>query len=159
MARAVVQNAFFGFAGRKKVSSLTIPWSTYTDPEVAHVGLCEHEAQEMGVEIATFTVPMSGVDRAIAEGDGQGFVKIHVKQGADQIVGATVVAKHAGEMISEITTAMVGKIGLGRLASVIHPYPTRTEAIRRAGDLYNRTRLTESRSALLRRYFAWRRRA
>jgi pyruvate/2-oxoglutarate dehydrogenase complex dihydrolipoamide dehydrogenase (E3) component len=158
MARAVIQNAFFGFAGRRKVSSLTIPWSTYTDPEIAHVGLSERQAAEQGIEIATFTVPMSGVDRAIAEGDDEGFVKIHVTKGSDTIVGATVVAKHAGEMISELTTAMAGGIGLGRLAAVIHPYPTQTEAIRKAGDLYNKTRLTEGRAKLLRRYFAWRRR-
>jgi len=158
MARAVVQNAFFGFAGRKKVSSLTIPWSTYTDPEIAHVGLYEHEAGKRGLEIDTFTVPMSGVDRAIADGDTEGFVKVHVRKGSGEILGATVVARHAGEMISELTTAMAGKIGLGRLAAVIHPYPTRTEAIRKAGDLYNKTRLTESRAKLLRRYFAWRRR-
>jgi pyruvate/2-oxoglutarate dehydrogenase complex dihydrolipoamide dehydrogenase (E3) component len=158
MARAVIQNAFFGFAGRKKVSSLVIPWSTYTDPEIAHVGLSEREAEAKGVEVATFTVPMSGVDRAIADGDTEGFVAIHVEKGSDTIVGATVVARHAGEMISEISTAMAGKVGLGKLAAVIHPYPTRTEAIRKAGDLYNRTRLTEKRAKLLRRYFAWRRR-
>ena len=158
MARAVIQNAFFGFAGKKRVSSLTIPWCTYTDPEIAHVGLYEHDAAARGIELTTFTVPMSGVDRAITEGEDEGFVKIHVKKGSDEIVGATVVARHAGEMISELTTAMVGKIGLGKLASVIHPYPTQAEAIRKAGDLFNRTRLTEGRSKLLRRYFAWRRR-
>ncbi len=157
MARAVIQNAFFGFAGRKKVSSLVIPWSTYTDPEIAHVGLYEHEAERDGVAIDTFTVPMSGVDRAITDGDTEGFVKIHVAKGGDKILGATVVARHAGDMISEITTAMAGKIGLGKLAAVIHPYPTQAEAIRRAGDLYNRTRLTEGRAKLLRRYFSWRR--
>jgi pyruvate/2-oxoglutarate dehydrogenase complex dihydrolipoamide dehydrogenase (E3) component len=158
MARAVIQNAFFGFAGRKRVSSLKIPWCTYTDPEIAHVGLYEHDAAAKGIELSTFTVPMSGVDRAIAEGEDEGFVKIHVKKGSDEIVGATAVARHAGEMISELTTAMAGKIGLGKLASVIHPYPTQAEAIRKAGDLFNRTRLTEGRSKLLRRYFAWRRR-
>ncbi len=158
MARAVIQNAFFGFAGRKRVSSLTIPWCTYTDPEIAHVGLNERDAAARGIELTTFTVPMSGVDRAIAEGETEGFVKIHVRKGSDEIAGATVVARHAGEMISELTTAMVGGIGLGRLASVIHPYPTQAEAIRKAGDLYNRTRLTEGRARLLRRYFAWRRR-
>jgi pyruvate/2-oxoglutarate dehydrogenase complex dihydrolipoamide dehydrogenase (E3) component len=158
MARAVIQNAFFGFAGRKRVSSLTIPWCTYTDPEIAHVGLYEHEAAVKGIAVTTFTVPMSDVDRAVAEGEDQGFVKIHVRSGSDRIVGATVVARHAGEMISELTTAMVGGTGLGKLASVIHPYPTHAEAIRKAGDLYNRTRLTEGRIKLLRRYFAWRRR-
>ncbi len=157
MARAVIQNAFFGFAGKKRVSSLTIPWCTYTDPEIAHVGLYESDAVAQGIELRTFTVSMSGVDRAIAEGDDEGFVKVHVKKGSDQIVGATVVARHAGEIISELTTAMVGGIGLGKLASVIHPYPTQAEAIRKAGDLFNRTRLTEARGKLLRRYFAWRR--
>jgi pyruvate/2-oxoglutarate dehydrogenase complex dihydrolipoamide dehydrogenase (E3) component len=157
MARAVIQNAFFGFAGRKRASRLTIPWCTYTDPEIAHVGLYEREAAAKGVEITTFVVEMADVDRAIAEGEDEGFVKIHVKRGSDEIVGATIVARHAGEMISELTTAMIGKVGLGTLASVIHPYPTQAEAIRKAGDLFNRTRLTAGRAKLLKRYFEWRR--
>jgi pyruvate/2-oxoglutarate dehydrogenase complex dihydrolipoamide dehydrogenase (E3) component len=82
------------------------------------------------------------VDRALADGEEDGFVKVMTKKGGDQILGATIVARHAGEMISELTLAMVGKIGLGTLASVIHPYPTQAEAIRQCGDLYNRTRLT-----------------
>jgi pyruvate/2-oxoglutarate dehydrogenase complex dihydrolipoamide dehydrogenase (E3) component len=157
MARAVIQNAFFGFTGKKRVGQLIIPWCTYTDPEVAHVGLTEAEASDEGTEISTFTVDLADVDRAIAEGETDGFVKIHVAAGGDEIVGATVVAPHAGDLISEITTAIVGKIGLGTLASVIHPYPTQAEAIRKAGDLYNRTRLTEGRSKVLSRYFSWRR--
>ncbi|MFZ5785008.1 MAG: FAD-dependent oxidoreductase, partial [Acidobacteriota bacterium] len=158
MARAVIQNAFFGFAGRKRASRLTIPWCTYTDPEIAHVGMYERDAAAGAIDVATFTVRMADVDRAIAEGETEGFVRIHVRKGTDEILGATVVARHAGDMISEITTAMAGKVGLGRLASVIHPYPTQAEAIRKAGDLYNRTRLTAGRARLLRRYFAWRRR-
>jgi pyruvate/2-oxoglutarate dehydrogenase complex dihydrolipoamide dehydrogenase (E3) component len=157
MARAVVQNAFFGFAGKKRASRLTIPWCTYTDPEIAHVGLYEREAAAKRIEVRTFVVEMADVDRAIAEGEEDGFVKVHVKKGTDEIVGATIVARHAGDMISELTTAMIGKVGLGTLASVIHPYPTQAEAIRKAGDLYNRTRLTDGRARLLRRYFAWRR--
>ena len=157
MARAVIQNAFFGFAGKKRVSTLTIPWCTYTDPEIAHVGMYERDAAAHGIEVQSFMVSMSDVDRAIAEGEEGGFVKVHVKKGTDEIVGATVVARHAGDMISELTTAIVGKIGLGKLASVIHPYPTQAEAIRKVGDLYNRTRLTPGRARLLERYFAWRR--
>lgn len=157
MARAVIQNAFFGFAGKKRASRLTIPWCTYTDPEVAHVGMYEREAAAKGIEISTFQVDMADVDRAIAEGEDEGFVKIHVKKGSDQIVGATIVARHAGEMISEVTTAMIGKIGLGMLASVIHPYPTQAEAIRKVGDAFNRTRLTPGRARFLKRFFAWRR--
>jgi pyruvate/2-oxoglutarate dehydrogenase complex dihydrolipoamide dehydrogenase (E3) component len=157
MARAVIQNAFFGFAGKKRASRLTIPWCTYTDPEIAHVGLYERDAAAKGIEVQTFAVEMSDVDRAIAEGEDEGFVKVHVRKGTDEIVGATIVARHAGDMISELTTAMIGKVGLGTLASVIHPYPTQAEAVRKAGDAYNRTRLTPGRAKLLKRYFAWRR--
>jgi len=139
-ARTVIQNALF--FGRKKLSALTIPWCTYTDPEVAHVGLHAHEAERRGIALDTFTVRLADVDRAIVDGEEEGFVKIHVKKGGDEILGATIVARHAGEMIGEATLAMVAKVGLGRLASVIHPYPTQAEAIRKAGDAYNRTRLT-----------------
>ncbi len=139
-ARTVIQNALF--KGRKKLSALTIPWCTYTDPEVAHVGLGEEEARRRGVEVDTFVVRLADVDRAIADGEEEGFVKLLVRKGRDEIVGATIVARHAGEMIGEVTLAMVARVGLGRLASVIHPYPTQAEAIRKAGDAYNRTRLT-----------------
>lgn len=156
MARTVIQNAFFAFAGKKRASRLTIPWCTYTDPEIAHVGLYERDAAAKGIEVQTFAVAMADVDRAIAEGEDEGFVKVHVKKATDEIVGATIVARHAGDMISELTTAMIGKVGLGTLASVIHPYPTQAEAIRKVGDAYNRTRLTPGRAKLLKRYFAWR---
>jgi pyruvate/2-oxoglutarate dehydrogenase complex dihydrolipoamide dehydrogenase (E3) component len=139
-ARTVIQNALF--FGRKKLSTRTIPWCTYTDPEVAHVGLSEQDAAHSNVAIQTFTIHMGEVDRAIADGEEDGFVKIHVRQGTDKILGATIVARHAGEMINEITLAMTKKIGLGNLASIIHPYPTQAEAIRKAADAYNRTRLT-----------------
>jgi pyruvate/2-oxoglutarate dehydrogenase complex dihydrolipoamide dehydrogenase (E3) component len=139
-ARIVIQNALF--FGRKKLSALTMPWCTYTDPEIAHVGLYEHEAEARGIKTTTFTVQMRDVDRALADGEEDGFVKIHVRAGSDEILGGTIVARHAGEMIGELALAIVGKIGLGTLASVIHPYPTQAEAIRKAGDAYNRTRLT-----------------
>ena len=139
-ARIVLQNALF--LGRKKLSALTIPWVTYTDPEVAHVGMYPRDAAEAGIDIDTFTVPMAEVHRAVADGDVEGFVKIHVKKGTAKIVGATIVAPHAGEMINEITLAMVANVGLKTLATVIHPYPTQAEAIKKAADAYNRTRLT-----------------
>jgi len=154
-ARIVIQNALF--CGRKKLSALTIPWCTYTDPEVAHVGLNEAEAEKQGIPIQTFIKPLREVDRAIVDGETEGMVKIHLKRGSDKILGATIVARHAGEMISEITLAMVGKIGLGSLAAVIHPYPTQAEAIRQTGDLYNRTRLTPFVKKLFTRFLAWRR--
>jgi pyruvate/2-oxoglutarate dehydrogenase complex dihydrolipoamide dehydrogenase (E3) component len=142
-ARIVIQNALFGgLTPRKKLSELVMPWCTYTDPEIAHVGLYEQEARAQGLEVATFTVPLSEVDRAITDGEEEGFVKIHVRKGSDRILGATVVAKHAGDILSELTLAIVAKVGLGTIASVIHPYPTQAEAIRKAGDLFNRTRLT-----------------
>jgi pyruvate/2-oxoglutarate dehydrogenase complex dihydrolipoamide dehydrogenase (E3) component/uncharacterized membrane protein YdjX (TVP38/TMEM64 family) len=154
-ARIVIQNALF--FGRRKFSALTIPWCTYTDPEVAHVGLNEAGAREKGIEITTFVKPFREVDRAIVDGEEEGFVKIHVRKGTDKILGATIVARHAGEMISEITAAMVGNIGLGTLASVIHPYPTQAEAIRQTGDLYNRTKLTPGVKRLFTRFLGWRR--
>jgi pyruvate/2-oxoglutarate dehydrogenase complex dihydrolipoamide dehydrogenase (E3) component len=154
-ARIVIQNALF--FGRKKLSALTIPWCTYTDPEVAHVGLNEEQAKKQGIAVQSFVKPLSEVDRVILDGEEEGFVKIHVKKGADKILGATIVARHAGEMISEITAAMVGNIGLGTLAAVIHPYPTQADAIRQTGDLYNRTRLTPGVKRLFARFLAWRR--
>lgn len=154
-ARIVIQNALF--FGRKKLSLLTIPWCIYTDPEVAQVGLSEGEAGNKGIQVQTFIKPLSEVDRAVVDSEEEGFVKIHVKKGTDKILGATMVARHAGEMISEVTTAMAGRIGLGKLAAVIHPYPTQAEAIRQTGDLYNRTRLTPRVKRWFARFLAWRR--
>jgi pyruvate/2-oxoglutarate dehydrogenase complex dihydrolipoamide dehydrogenase (E3) component len=155
LARIVIQNALF--MGRAKASSLIIPWCTYTSPELAHVGLSEREAAESGVEITSYTQPMSGVDRAILDGEEDGFVRIHCAKGSDRIVGATIVASHAGDMISEVVMAMKHKIGLGKIASVIHPYPTQTEAIRKLGDQYNRTHLTPLVKSLFNTWLRWRR--
>ncbi|MFU8781038.1 MAG: mercuric reductase [Kiritimatiellia bacterium] len=147
MARIVIQNALFH--GRKKVDDLIIPWATYTDPELAHVGMTPDEAEKAGIEYETHTVEMATVDRAILDGETEGFVKIHAKKGTDQIIGATVVAAHAGDLIGEITLAMHNGVGLGGIANAIHPYPTQAEAVRRVGDAYNRTRLTPRVAALL----------
>jgi pyruvate/2-oxoglutarate dehydrogenase complex dihydrolipoamide dehydrogenase (E3) component len=139
-ARIVIQNALF--FGRKRLSALHMPWCTYTDPELAHVGLYERNAAARGIAVDTYVRQLAEVDRAIADGDDYGFVKVITKRGTGAILGATVVARHAGEMIGELALAMVANIGLGTLANVIHPYPTQAEAIRQIGDLYNRTRLT-----------------
>jgi pyruvate/2-oxoglutarate dehydrogenase complex dihydrolipoamide dehydrogenase (E3) component len=143
-ARIVIKNTLFSpfGLGRSKLSSLVMPWVTYTDPEIAHVGMYEHEAQEKGIDVNTIKIPFSSVDRAIADGETEGFVKIHLKKGTDKILGATIVASHAGDMISEITLAMIGDVGLGKISSVIHPYPTQAEAIKKAADTYRRTLLT-----------------
>jgi len=139
-ARIVIQNALF--LGHKKISALTIPWTTFTDPEIAHVGMNERDGKERGIEVDTFVRRLGDVDRAVVDGEEQGFVKVHVKRGTDTILGATIVARHAGEMVSEISLAMVNGLGLKAMANVIHPYPTQAEAIRQVADMYNRTRLT-----------------
>ena len=154
-ARIVIQNALF--LGRKKASALTMPWCTYTDPEIAHVGIYEHDAQARGVEVDTHVREFKEVDRAVLDGEEEGFVKFHVRKGRDEILGATIVARHAGEMISEISVAMAARIGLGKLASVIHPYPTQAEALRQCGDAYNRTRLTPTVKKWMGRWLAWQR--
>jgi pyruvate/2-oxoglutarate dehydrogenase complex dihydrolipoamide dehydrogenase (E3) component len=142
-ARIVVQNSLFAVwrIGARRLSKLIMPWCTYTDPEVAHVGMDEQAAQAKGIAVETLHVPLHEIDRAIVDGETAGFAKIHVREGTDQILGATVVARHAGDMLSQITTAMVGKIGLNTLANVIHPYPTQAEVIRKAADAYSLRRL------------------
>ncbi len=151
-ARIVIKNTLFSpfGLGRYKLSNLVIPWVTYTDPEIAHVGMYEQEAQEQGMKINTIKIPFSSVDRAIADGEEDGFVKIHHQRGSDRILGATIVSRHAGETISEITTAIVNKIGLNGLSNVIHPYPTQAEAIKKAADTYRRTLLTPTSKQFLR---------
>ncbi len=153
-SRAVIQNALFP-GPKKRLSRFIIPWCTYTDPEIAHVGLYSHQAEEKGITLDTYEVEMADVDRAITDGDTEGFLKIHCKKGTDTIVGATIVARHAGEMISEITTAMVAGMGLGSFSGVIHPYPTQAEVIRKAADAYNRTKLTPTAGKILKKWFSW----
>jgi pyruvate/2-oxoglutarate dehydrogenase complex dihydrolipoamide dehydrogenase (E3) component len=154
-ARIVIQNALF--AGRKKLSDLTIPWCTYTDPEIAHVGMYERDARKQGMPVETYTKHLDEIDRALTDGEEEGFVKVHVKAGSDKILGATVVARHAGEMLNEITLAMVGKLGLKTLSNVIHPYPTQSEAVRRVADMYNHSRLTPLVKKILSVWLRWRR--
>jgi pyruvate/2-oxoglutarate dehydrogenase complex dihydrolipoamide dehydrogenase (E3) component len=152
-ARVVIENALF--FGKKKLKHLIIPWCTYTDPEVAHVGMVEADARKAGIPLTTFVKHFSQVDRAVVEGEEEGFIKIHTRKGTDQILGATLVARHAGEMIGEISLAMVSNIGLGKISSVIHPYPTQAEAIRQLGDAYQATRLTPPLKKLLKGWMAW----
>ena len=152
-ARIVIQNSLF--FGRKKLGALTMPWCTCTDPEIAHVGMYEGDANERGVKLDTFFRRMKEVDRAVADGEVEGFVKVHVEKGTDKILGATIVAPHAGEMIGELTLAMVEGIGLKGISGVIHPYPTQAEAIKQVADLYNRTRLTPGVKKWFQRWMAW----
>jgi pyruvate/2-oxoglutarate dehydrogenase complex dihydrolipoamide dehydrogenase (E3) component len=133
-SRIVVRNALR--RGRERVSGLTIPWCTYTDPQIAHVGMYVREAREKCIPIKTFTVLMHDVDRAVADGEEEGFVKVHLREGTDRILGATVVARHAGEMIGELTLAISSGLGLRSLARVIHPYPTQAGAVAMAAAAY-----------------------
>ncbi len=138
-ARLAVANALY--EGRQRWSELTIPWCTYTDPEIAHVGLYVSDAREQSIPVKTFTVLMHDADRAIIDGQEKGFVKIHIKDGTDEILGATIVASHAGEMINEITLAIDAGIGLSALARIIHAYPTQANAIKMAADAFAKSRM------------------
>ena len=151
-ARIVVRNALC--FGRERMSALTIPWCTYTDPEIAHVGLYVRQARERGIPVKTFTVPMHDVDRALTDGEESGFVKIHVREGCDEILGATVVARHAGEMINDLSLAMVAGIGLGTIARVIHAYPTQAEGIKKAAMAFTRAPVSRGVAWLRRLWFA-----
>ncbi|MCU0536610.1 MAG: mercuric reductase [Hydrococcus sp. Prado102] len=150
-ARIVIKNALFSpfGLGKSKLSDLVMPWVTYTDPEVAHVGMYEEEAKAKGIKTNVLKIDFDKVDRAIADGEEEGFVKILHQAGTDKILGATIVARHAGETISQLTTAIVAGIGLNALSSVIHPYPTQAEAIKKAADAYRRTLLSPRTKGLL----------
>lgn len=155
-ARIVVQNALF--LGRSRLSRLVVPWCTYTDPEIAHVGIYPTEARRDGIPVKTYTVLMHDVARAVMDGEEEGFVKIHVREGSDSILGATVVARHAGEMINAVSLAIRSGMGLHALADVIHPFPTQAEGIKMAGDAYRRTQLTSFWKRVSQRWLAWSRR-
>jgi pyruvate/2-oxoglutarate dehydrogenase complex dihydrolipoamide dehydrogenase (E3) component len=152
-ARLAVPNALFFGLGGGKASSLVIPWTTYTSPEVAHVGRTAAELEQSGTAHDTITMPMHDNDRGILEGDTEGFFRVHVARGSDQILGATLVCEHAGDMIGEIVSAMRQGHGLGTLAKTIRPYPTRAAVFGRAADQYNRGRLTPTAKRLFSTFF------
>jgi len=156
-AKIAVQNALFavGPFGRKKLSDLIMPWCTYTEPEIAHAGLYERDAAEQGLEIDTYQVGIAESNRAVTDGQEEGLVKVHVKKGTDTIVGATVVAAHAGDLITQLTMAIQHGIGLGAFTGVIYPYPTQGEAIKRVAGAYTRTRLTPTVKRLFETFLAW----
>jgi pyruvate/2-oxoglutarate dehydrogenase complex dihydrolipoamide dehydrogenase (E3) component len=154
-ARIVIANALF--KGRQKSTILTIPWCTYTDPEIAHVGMYEQEAIGKGLEVTTLTISLTDVDRAVLDGDTDGFARVHLKKGSDRILGATIVARHAGEMINELSLAITSGLGLSAIGKTIHPYPTQAEVIRKLADAYNRTRLTPFVKKVLAAWLKWQR--
>jgi pyruvate/2-oxoglutarate dehydrogenase complex dihydrolipoamide dehydrogenase (E3) component len=151
-ARVVVRNIVVPFQFlRQKMDYSVVPWCTYVDPEVAHVGLGEKEAKQKNVDYDLFVVSLEDVDRAVVESEEAGFAKILTAKGSDKIFGATIVAPHAGDVLHEFVLAMKAKIGLGRIASTVHAYPTFAELARKAGDKYNKTRLTPR----AKRVFTW----
>jgi len=105
---------------------LTIPWCTYCSPEIAHIGMRLKEARELGMSVKSYTVMMQDVDRAITDGQDDGFVKIYVREGSDTIIGATIVAARASEMINEMSVIMSAGIGMRQLANIVHAYPARS---------------------------------
>ena len=152
-ARLAVPNALFFGIGGGKASELVMPWCTYTSPEVAHTGMTALEAGRAGDAVKTITIPFAEVDRAVLDGDEQGFLRVYLKRGSDRVLGATLVTDHAGEMISELTAAIVNGIGLGGLGKTIHPYPTQAESIRKAADAHRRGGLTRNVKRLFHLFF------
>ena len=151
MSRIVLQNALF--YGRRKASALVIPWVTYTDPEVAHIGVSETDVAKSEGRLQTITVELSEIDRAMVDDETDGFVRVHHERG--RLRGCTIVASHAGEMIGEVAYAMTHGGTLSALSQTIHPYPTLAEALRKAGDNFRRQSLTPNVRRWLERYFAW----
>ncbi|MFL5496886.1 MAG: mercuric reductase [Gemmatimonadales bacterium] len=153
-ARLVVGNALFFGLGGGKASRLIMPRVTYTSPEVARVGLTLGQAAESGYRVETITVPLEKVDRAVLDGQEAGFLRVHHERSRDRIVGATLVAEHAGEMIGELALAMTAGVGLARIGTTIHPYPTQGEVFRKAADAWRRTRLTPRARRAFSRFFS-----
>ncbi len=155
MAQLVIQNALFPHPfglGRASTDNLLIPWCTYTDPEIAHIGITNHNT-----DVEIFTQPLNTTDRAVIDGNDSGFVRVLVKRNTDKIVGATIVAADAGNLISEITVAMKAGVGLSTIGATIHPYPTQADALRKAAHQMRKARFSTRQKALLQRFFAWRR--
>jgi pyruvate/2-oxoglutarate dehydrogenase complex dihydrolipoamide dehydrogenase (E3) component len=161
MAQIVVQNALFPHPfglGYASVDSLVIPWCTYTEPEIAHVGLYEKDARAKGVDVETYTFTLDEVDRAILDGQETGFARIHVRKGTDQLLGATIVAAHAGELINEFSVLMKTGAGIKTIAGTIHPYPTQAEVNKKVVNLWRKAHFSPATKRRLTRLFAWMRR-
>lgn len=151
--RIIVANALF--RGRQRLSSEAIPWCTFTDPEIAHVGMYVGEARQKNIPVKTFTILMHEVDRAITDGEEDGFVKVHVREGTGKILGGTVVASHAGDLINEISLAMSAGLDLQTLARVNQPYPTQSQAIKMAAGAYAASHRTSFDAWVKKKWRSW----
>ena len=161
MAQIVIQNALFPHPfrlGYATVDSLVIPWCTFTQPELAHVGLYERDGKAKGIEMESYTVKLDEVDRAILDGEEEGFARIHIQKGTDKILGATIVAAHAGDLISEFSLAMKAGAGAKTIAATIHPYPTQAEVNKKVVNLWRKAHFTQGTKNKLTKLFAWMRR-
>jgi pyruvate/2-oxoglutarate dehydrogenase complex dihydrolipoamide dehydrogenase (E3) component/uncharacterized membrane protein YdjX (TVP38/TMEM64 family) len=150
-------NALFGTFKRFAVSYKALPWTTFTDPEVARVGLNEQEARAQGVPYEVTTYDLAELDRAVAEGSDEGFIRVLTAPGKDRILGATIVGEHAGELISEYVTAMRHGLGLNKILSTIHVYPTMAEANKFAASEWKKAHAPQGVLRWLERFHAWRR--
>ncbi len=155
LGRIALQNALF--FGRKRASDLVIPWCTYTSPEIAHVGLNQEGASKSEMETETFQLSFKGNDRGVVDDDMRGFARVHVRKKDAMLLGATLVSNHAGESIGELVMAIQHKMKVGALGTVIHPYPTQAEIIKRLGDASQRGRLKPWMKQTLIKVFQWRR--
>ncbi len=161
MAQIVIQNALFphpfglGYAG---TDSLIIPWCTYTEPEIAHVGMYEWDVKAKGLALETYTYGLDDVDRAILDGEEEGFARVHIEKGTDRILGATIVAAHAGEMINEFSVLMKAGRGVKAIAGTIHPYPTQAEVNKKVVNAWRKAHFTGGKKNVLKSWFAWSRR-
>jgi len=161
MAQIVIQNALFPHPfglGYATVDSLIMPWCTFTEPEVAHVGMYEQDARDKGIEVETYTFKLDEVDRAILDGEDEGFARVHIQKGSDTILGATIVAAHAGEMIGEFSVLMKAGVGAKAIAGTIHPYPTQAEVNKKVVNLWRKAHFTPATRNRLMKLFAWMRR-
>lgn len=160
-ARTIIRNLLIpGVLGflRARADRFVLPWATFTEPEVARVGLNEKDAMSAGVPFDVYRYDYADLDRAIVDAAGRGFVKVLTQKGKDRILGATLVGEGAGEMVHELVIAMRHRIGLGSLSSMIHIYPTLSQAVQRVGDAYQRTRLTDRARQVLGWIYTWQRR-
>ena len=150
-------NALFGDLKRFKADYRVIPWATFTDPEVARVGLSEAEAKEKGIAVEVTRYGMDDLDRAIADGSAHGFVKVLTPPGKDRILGVTIVGEHAGDLIAEFVLAMKHGLGLGKILGTIHIYPTLAEANKYAAGEWRRAHVNPRLLAIVERFHRWRR--
>ena len=150
-------NGLFGSFKKFKVDYSIIPWATFTDPEVAHVGLGEQQAKKEDIEYEVTTYDIADLDRAIAEEEDHGIVKVLTVPGKDKILGVTIVGEHAGDLIAEYVMAMKHGIGLNKILGTIHIYPTLAEANKFAAGEWKRAHAPEFALRMLEKFHAWRR--